>query len=322
MLQQTQVATVIPYYQRFLKSFPNVKSLAKADEQDLLSHWEGLGYYRRARSMHAAAKEIVANHSGQFPESYKEVLALPGIGRYTAGAVLSISLNQRLPILEGNTQRVFSRWISLRTPATERPANELLWQVAEQMLPRKEAGKFNQAAMELGALICTPKNPDCPNCPVARLCQANKDGLQSEIPGKISRVKYEDRTEFALVVNQGDRYLLRPLPEGGRWAGLWDFPRITETELDSADDAAREISLILGSKLKAGVRLSTIRHAVTKFRISLHVHEAEIRLADPGTMPTPWKFLTLKEVSKLPMSVTGRKIAKLLSTDRQPKLPL
>ena len=157
MLQQTQVATVLPYYDRFMGSFPTVSDLAAADEQVLLSHWEGLGYYRRARSLHAAAKLIVADHGGEFPLQFDEVLALPGIGRYTAGAILSISDGQKQPILEGNTQRVFSRWIALRGTPTETANNRLLWQVAEKMLPRKDVGSFNQAAMELGALICTPK---------------------------------------------------------------------------------------------------------------------------------------------------------------------
>ena len=154
MLQQTQVATVIDYYHRFMKSFPTVRDLADASEQTVLSHWEGLGYYRRARSLHAAARKIVDEHEGEFPETYPEVLALPGVGRYTAGAILSIASGQRLPILEGNTQRVFSRWVANRAPVTERSATNLLWKIAEAMLPARDAGAFNQAAMELGALVC------------------------------------------------------------------------------------------------------------------------------------------------------------------------
>jgi len=171
MLQQTQVATVIPYYNRFLNSFPTVEALAESDEMTLLGHWEGLGYYRRARSMHAAARKIVDQHDGKFPEQYDDVLALPGIGRYTAGAILSISRDQRLPVLEGNTQRVFSRWVSMRGVIGETATTNLLWKIAESMLPRKGAGDFNQAAMELGALICTAKNPRCPECPLSRICR-------------------------------------------------------------------------------------------------------------------------------------------------------
>jgi A/G-specific adenine glycosylase len=321
MLQQTQVATVIPYYRRFLKSFPSVQALASADEQTLLSHWEGLGYYRRARSMHAAAQEIVNIHGGKFPDNFADVLALPGIGRYTAGAILSIAQDQRLPILEGNTQRVFSRWISLRSPANETPANRLLWEVAETMLPTQNVGRFNQAAMELGALVCTPKQPDCPQCPIQKHCRAHADGIEEQIPGKVSNVKYEGRTEFAFVISDADanpeehrRYLVRELPEGGRWAGLWDFPRTTESSLESPESAARELSPRLGTSMVAGEHLTTIRHAVTKYRISLHVHAAQLSHSD--AILAPWKYVTLKELTKLPMSVTGRKICKLILAHR------
>lgn len=323
MLQQTQVATVLPFYARFLKSFPSVKSLAAADEQDLLNHWEGLGYYRRARSMHAAAKMIVDQHGGRFPESFEDVLNLPGIGRYTAGAVLSISRDQRLPILEGNTQRVFSRWVSMRSPPMDSKPNRLLWEIAEAMLPRKEPGNFNQAAMELGALICTPKNPNCDQCPVRRQCRAHRDGLEQEIPGKVSKTKYEDRREFAMVIpstrgKQTMRYLLRPLPKGGRWAGLWDFPRTTEVAVSSAEAAASELSHAVGATICSGLRLTSIRHAVTKYRISLDVHMATI---EKGRTKSPWRYVSLEEMKELPMSVSGRKIATLLAENNQPTLP-
>lgn len=326
MLQQTQVATVIPYYERFMKSFPTVSALAAADEQELLKHWEGLGYYRRARSLHAAAKMIVAQYDGVFPLDFDQVLALPGIGRYTAGAILSISSGQRQPILEGNTQRVFSRWISLRGTPTETPNTRLLWQVAEAMLPRKDPGTFNQAAMELGALVCTPKRPACSQCPISGVCQAYQSGLEEEIPGKVTRVAYEDRTEFALVMVQPPtarrqkttvhRYLIRPLPEGGRWAGLWDFPRTTDSSPASVKAAAKQLSADVGVNIEPGIRLTTIRHAVTRFRICLHVHNGE--LMDQQQIPgKPWRYVSLTEMESLPMSVTGRRIVKLLSEDSQ-----
>ncbi len=346
MLQQTQVATVIDYYHRFLKSFPDVRALAEADPQLLLSHWEGLGYYRRARSLHAAARQIVEKHDGKFPETFDEVISLPGIGRYTAGAILSISRDKRLPILEGNTQRVFSRWIALESPPTDRAATNLLWQVAEAMLPVKRAGVFNQAAMELGALVCSPTAPDCDHCPVSRDCRARQAGLQDSIPGKVSRVNYEDRTEYAIVIAQptdeqptdeqpieergtGERaievrdrvprsrrprvarYLVRQLPEGRRWAGLWDFPRTTEQVFDSVEAAADGLSSEVGMSFSIGSRIATIRHGVTRYRIVLHVHEAFC--TDPvSAPPRPWRFVSLKQLETLPMSVTGRKITALL----------
>jgi len=314
MLQQTQVATVIPYYNRFLKTFPTIEALANSKETILLGHWEGLGYYRRARSMHAAARKIVDQHDGKFPERYEDVLALPGVGRYTAGAILSISGNQRLPILEGNTQRVFSRWVSMRGSIGETATTELLWRIAESMLPRKEPGNFNQAAMELGALICTPKNPRCTECPLSRICRGRRDGLESIIPGKVSNVRYQQRTEYALLIGKGQDYLLRPMPEGGRWAGLWDFPRSTAESFESVEAAVIHLSKEIGIEVAAENHLSTIRHAVTKYRISLHVHHA--RLIDRRrSPPRPWRFVSIDEMAELPMSVTGRKIADLLQSN-------
>ena len=316
MLQQTQVATVIPYYRRFLKAFPSVKSLAKADEQELLALWEGLGYYRRARSMHAAARVIVHEHGGRFPTAFDDVLALPGIGRYTAGAVLSIARNQRLPILEGNTQRVFSRWTGLPGNPSDTSVNKTLWTIAESMLPRKDPGEFNQAAMELGALVCTPKNPNCDRCPVAELCVANIEGLQSKIPGKLSRMQYEDRTEFAFLVAHPDEdnpsYLMHLLPEGVRWSGLWDFPRSNESAADSIDAAADDLGRQIGVPIVPRARLMSLRHGVTKYRISLQVHVARLR-GSTSEVREGWRFVDVGDMAALAMSVTGRKIADALA---------
>ena len=246
---------------------------------------------------------------------------------------------QKQPILEGNTQRVFSRWIALRGTPANTVNNRLLWQVAEKMLPRKDAGTFNQASMELGALICTPKRPSCDQCPVVTACRAHQTGLEHEIPGKVTRVVYEQRTEYALVVqkptarvgsgsqsakrlqNRDVRFLVRPLPEGGRWAGLWDFPRTTQTSYGSVAEAATQLSAEVGVNLVPGIRLTTVKHAVTKYRISLQVYEAELldKLENPAK---PWKYATLTELSELPMSVTGRKIVKILAEDSQLRLPM
>ncbi|MEL6106492.1 MAG: A/G-specific adenine glycosylase [Planctomycetota bacterium] len=323
MLQQTQVATVLPYYARWLRAFPNVLALAHADEADLMRHWEGLGYYRRVRSMHAAAKKIVADHGGEFPLEYDQVLALPGIGRYTAGAILSISSDARLPILEGNTQRVFSRLIGLREHPTEKNANALLWDVAAKMLPRSGCGIFNQAAMELGALVCQP-NPKCDECPLMTHCSAAETGSQQEIPGKIKKIRYEDKHEFALIVRRDrstkSEYLVRPLPDGERWAGLWDFPRPTHFQTQTADDVCQWLGTELNRQVHVGPRLQTIRHAVTKYRIQLDVHQAT--LAKPLPTPRkPWQWASLESLAELPLSTTGRKIADALARRRQPMLP-
>ncbi len=326
MLQQTQVATVLPYFDRFMAAMPTIQALADVDEQTLMTHWEGLGYYRRARMMHAAAKRIVEQHDGKFPTTFDDVLALPGIGRYTAGAILSISRGQRLPILEGNTVRVFARWIALRSPGMEPASQKLLWTVAETMLPKTNAGDFNQAAMELGALVCTPKTPRCDACPIAADCHAHLLNIEADIPGKVSKVVYEDRTEYAFVIaqtagrNAETKYLMRPIPDGARWAGLWDFPRSTEQSHSTTDAAAADISIELGTPITPAARLTTIKHAVTKYRITLAVHAATIPLDQ--TPPPPWRYVSANEMTTLPLSVTGRKIAKLIADDRQRLLPL
>jgi A/G-specific adenine glycosylase len=316
MCQQTQVATVIPYFERFLQRFPDIETLASADESELLQLWEGLGYYRRARSIRAAARRIVELHGGEFPDRFDDVMALPGIGRYTAGAILSIAAGQRLPVVEGNTQRVYSRWIGLRDDPRSTAAKQLLWEFASTMLPRRTPGQFNQAAMELGALICVPRTPHCDRCPVARRCVARREGLQSEIPGKVSSIRYEDRTEFVLLVADAEgNYLVRTMPNQGRWAGLWDFPR---TEAASADCAAQWLGRQLGGSVLSGTRLETLKHAVTKYRISLHVHEASLNheggwKGGPSLPPEPWQFVSANDLAELPMSVTGRRIASKLT---------
>ncbi|MGI9427831.1 MAG: A/G-specific adenine glycosylase, partial [Bythopirellula sp.] len=174
MLQQTQVETVKPYFQRFMKAFPTVRKLALADEQHVLRLWEGLGYYRRARGLHAAARKIVSEHRGRFPRDVETLQTLPGIGRYTAGAIVSIAYDQRAPILEANTIRLLARLIGYRDDPTKTAGQKLLWQTAEEVLPRKDIARFNQALMELGSLVCKPANPICPECPLESLCIAHR----------------------------------------------------------------------------------------------------------------------------------------------------
>src|SRR5262245_49092677 len=209
MLQQTQVATVIPYWKRFLARFPDVASLAAADEHEVLRLWEGLGYYRRARQLHAAARQIVKHHAGNFPASYEAVRSLPGIGRYTAGAILSIGLDQRLPILEANTVRVLSRLTAYRGDIASTAGQKHLWTVAESILPARRCGAFNQALMELGSQICTPRSPECQRCPVAELCAAREQNLVSRIPRPAKQTNYVDVTELAVVIRSGNRVALR-----------------------------------------------------------------------------------------------------------------
>jgi len=319
MLQQTQVATVLDYYQRLIAAYPTIEDLAAADEQALMRLWEGLGYYRRARSMHAAAKRIVEQHGGIFPTTFAEVIDLPGIGRYTAGAILSISGNGRWPVLEGNTVRVYSRWIGLRQPVASPAAKATLWDVATSMLPRTGAGQFNQAAMELGALICKPKSPRCDECPVRKHCAAYSLGLQAEIPGKVTQTEYQSRTEYGFVVPiiGSDQLLLCRVRDGERWAGLWDFPRWTDGQVTSPAAAAASLSQHLGVIIEPAHLLTTIKHAVTRYRITLQVHQAQpIDPAEISLSPENFQLVAVDRLSDWPLSVTGRKIANLVALAR------
>lgn len=323
MCQQTQIATVLPYFERFVKRYPDAVALAAADEHELMRMWEGLGYYRRARSMHAAAKQIVAEHGGQFPMCFQDALSLPGIGRYTAGAILSISDNQTLPILEGNTLRVFSRLIGLRDAVDDKQSQDLLWTFATKLLPPPSAvtdrasgpAAINQAAMELGALVCTPREPKCLICPLATCCVANARGWQTEIPVKSTKIVYEPRAEYAaLIADAAGRWLVRQIPAGARFAGMWDFPKAGPPEAHSLDEFTRWLAAQIGGRLTMGEQVTSMKHAVTKYRITLHVHHATRRR---GKLPAPWSFHTADELKHLPMSTTGRRLLDRLQKQNQ-----
>ena len=319
MLQQTQVATVVAYYQRFLARFPDVHSLAAADEQEVLRLWEGLGYYRRARQLHAAAKAIAAEHGGVFPRTYDAVRELPGIGRYTAGAILSIGADARLPILEANTIRVLSRLTAFRGEASSAAGQKHLWSIAEVILPAKDVGAFNQALMELGSEICTPRSPACAACPVAAQCAARRSRLVAQIPLPAKRTLYEDVTEAAIVIRRGKQVLLRQCQAGERWAGLWDFPRFAlagggEELHEQVARAAYERAGLRISRLKP---LVTLKHGVTRFRITLHCFEARLATQKNGTRGEAasgaCRWVLPDELTSYPLSTTGRKISRLVA---------
>ena len=312
MLQQTQVATVIDYYLRFMKRFPTVKKLAAADQAEVLKLWEGLGYYRRARQLHAAAIAVVDNHGGVFPETFDEVLALPGIGRYTAGAILSIATDQQLPILEGNTIRLYARLLGMKTDPRTTANQKVLWEFAETILPKKRCGDFNQSLMEIGNQICKPKQPLCDECPISALCPTYVKGWQDIIPAKGKKVVYEDLNEAVVLVAKGKgqqkKWLVRVCGADERWTGLWDFPRydlkdgLLETQLNEKTGFTATLA-------STG---SPIKHAVTRYRIVLQCFEANGLTGRLKKQPTETMWATLDQLQELPMSVTGRKIVKRL----------
>jgi len=307
MLQQTQITTVIDYYARFIKAFPTVRKLAAASEDEVLRLWEGLGYYRRARQLHKAAKQVVTAHKGKFPEQFNDVLALPGIGRYTASAILSISLDQKLPILEANTIRLFARLMGLTVDTMTSAAQKDLWSYSERLLPNQRVGDFNQALMDFGRYICKPA-PTCSDCPLQKHCQAYIDGNQNVIPVNKKKMKYVDLNEAIVLIKRRGKVLVRKCQPGERWAGLWDFPRF-DLQLNSPTKSlASDIDSKIGLATKIESLNETIKHAVTRYRIKLacfHATEVKGRLyGDSGYL---WK--SKQELADLPLSKTGRKFA-------------
>ena len=311
MLQQTQVATVIPYFERFLKAFPTIKKLAAADEEKVLRLWEGLGYYRRARQLHKAAKQIVEKHAGKFPSRLEDVDALPGIGRYTRGAILSIAFEQREPILEANTIRLNARLLALEEDTSSKASQNALWDFAEDILPTKDIGLFNQALMELGGAICTPKSPRCLLCPVASICPTRAAGLQAEIPRPKKKMQYEELAETAVVVFKNRDVLLRRCKENERWAGLWDFPRFTSAPSRDANHDASEVKRLSGIDCEMDKEFASIKHGVTKYRITLSCRRAKF-ISGRLQRKEEVAWVHPKKLADYPLSVTGRKIAKLL----------
>jgi A/G-specific adenine glycosylase len=317
MLQQTQVATVSEYFPRFLATFPDVAALAAATEESVLRQWEGLGYYRRARQMHRAAGVIESEHAGRFPREIDAIRTLPGIGRYTAGAIASIAFDARQPILEANTVRLLSRLVVFRGDPNQSAGQGLLWSLAEALLPRGGCGEFNQALMELGSLVCTPRQPRCCDCPVMALCPTHRDGLQEMVPLVRRKPPAEAVREAAVVVRRRGRVLLLRRGEGGRWAGLWDFPRFTmssQTDRDTADALIAGVDSLTGVSVRPLRKLTTLKHSVTRFRITLECHLAEYvsRRAVKGTA-AEIAWVTPAELDAYPLSVTGRKLGRLLA---------
>ena len=320
MLQQTPVETVKPYFQRFLAVLPTIRALAEADERQVLRLWEGLGYYRRARQLHLAARRIVAEHDGRFPSDPQAVRRLPGIGRYTAGAVLSMAFGQRSPILEANTVRVFARLLAYEGPTATAAGQKLLWAAAEAVLPSREVGRFNHALMELGSEVCRPRRPACDVCPVAELCLARRRGLQDAIPRPKPRPQFEDVSEAAVFVRRrplrgARRLLLIQWPEGRRWAGLWDFPRFAvhgKNEADVRRELVDNVRRMTGVCIAPGEHRKTLRHGVTRFRITLDCYDAEYLSHDGGgTEDLVQKWVRPAELEDYPLSSTGRKLAGL-----------
>lgn len=338
MLQQTTVAAVIPYFERFIAAFPDVAALAAAPLDDVLRLWEGLGYYSRARNLHRAAGLVVSQHGGQFPADAVQLQQLPGIGRYTAGAIASFAFDLPAPIVEANTERLYARLLALRDDVRSSAGQKQLWSFAESIVSKERPGDFNQAVMDLGAQVCTPATPRCSDCPVREYCGAYRLGLQEELPRKPPRAAVTAVAELAVIpvrVQRGlQQFLLRRRDTGERWAGMWDAyreesqPAILDSlpvsdfqpgrgacarSLFSDEDAKLPAPTIERLQQLSGVAVANVTaalqltYAVTRFKVRLMAVLCRVQQS-PRSLPAGWSWYTQKELSELPLSKTGRQI--------------
>jgi A/G-specific adenine glycosylase len=312
MLQQTRIDTVVPYFQRWMDRFPDVVSLSNASLQEVLSTWEGLGYYSRARNLQLAAKEIVADYGGTIPGEVAQLRKLPGIGRYTAGAIASIAFGQDEPALDGNIRRVLARVFDVQEPARSSVGEHRLWELAAQNLPPGQAGAYNQALMDLGATICTPRSPDCGRCPLTDMCQAVALGVQAERPVLSKRSATPHYTVTAAVIRRVGQVLICQRPLDGLLGGLWEFPggKLQRGE-DLVSCLQREICEELGVDILVGGSMGVYRHAYSHFRVTLHAFSCELV---NGNLPRPiqakdLRWVALEELPGYPMGKIDRQIA-------------
>ena len=326
MLQQTQVKTVIPFWNRWLRELPMIAAAAQADSAKLHKLWEGLGYYTRVRNLQKAAQVIVEKHGGKFPEQFEEVLALPGIGRYTAGAICSIAFNQPTPILDGNVIRVLSRLFGIAENPKEKKTNARLWQLAEELvthaktLSRKEnipplrafaplrednsCSHLNQSLMELGALVCTPRNAQCLICPVKKLCVAFAENRVDELPNLGKRESATARHFLAFAVECGGKFLVQQRPAGVVNAHLWEFPNV---EINGPKPNAEAVfQKLFGVKPKAIQSLLTVKHSITRYRITLEAFSVSLA---KRPVNTSGRWLAPDEFDSLAFSSAHKKLA-------------
>lgn len=315
MLQQTQVATVIDYYNRFRATFPTVNDLAQADEQQVLKLWQGLGYYRRARHLHAAARVIVAKHRGRVPDNADDLRALPGVGRYTAGAVASIAYGRRRPAVDGNIARVLARWHAIRSPINAPATIRRLWTLAETALPKTHPGDFNQALMELGALVCTPQAPKCTDCPVRKHCRSYAQGITDSIPEPALRKRALRVEHHTLAIERRGKYLFQQRPERGLWSKMWQLPTLEAPQTTPTPTALCDWAHeLLGLELTKPKLLTRFAHQTTHRHITFHLWRMT---PSPGRLrPGRGSWRALDELDQLPLPNPYSKCVRHLLDDQ------
>lgn len=309
MLQQTQVETVKGYYGAFLERFPSVSHLARASEDEVLAAWQGLGFYRRARNLHRAARQVVADHGGQIPRDPATLQKLPGLGRYTVGAILSLVDDARLPILDGNVARVLSRVFCVSGPPQKGATQRLLWALAEGTLPAVGAGAYNEALMELGALVCRPTSPACPRCPLRELCGARAAGTPEAYPEPKPQAPVPLIERSALCLARGQRLLLQQRPDAGLLARLWELPACELSEAADPHQAARALLSALGLRGELSYQGAS-EHRFSHRHWTTHVFSAE----EPGRGPARGErleWVELEELERYALPTASKKTLRL-----------
>jgi A/G-specific adenine glycosylase len=343
MLQQTTVVAVVPYFERFVAKYPNVRSLAAANIDDVLRLWEGLGYYSRARNLHKAALVIEQDHGGVFPNHAETLQTLPGVGRYTAGAIASFAFDQPAPIVEANTERLYARLTGLSDDVRSSAGQRALWDYAAEIMPRRRPGDFNQALMDIGSQICRPNQPNCPKCPLKTCCEAFASGRQNELPVRRPRVPITAVDEICVVIRRRNKYLLRRREDGERWAGMWDFVRfeLDATEVDRLpvvpspsqtkkkvapvcnlfrsvyndlpDTVQKRIHEQVGAKVGDVVAALEFTYSVTRYRVRLRSFLCDSTVPE-SVQGTDTSWFSASELAGLPLSKTGRRVADWLTS--------
>ena len=317
MLVQTTVAAVVPYFERFLARFPTVRDLAEADEADVLKAWEGLGYYRRARQLHAAAKAVVRDHNGQVPDDPDALRALPGVGRYIAGAILSFAFGRAAPIVEANTQRVLARWLDWGDDLRSSRSQARLWEAAGRIVPDDDPATFNQAFMELGALVCIPRNPMCLTCPVAPDCRARQLGRQDILPLVALKPAPLEVSEACVAVVDSGRVLVVKRGPGVLWEGFWELPTVhlagpdpARRSFDTPAALAEGVRRLTGLSAKVSPVATTAKFGVTKFRVTLDVHRGHLLGGEPRPGPglVEVRWATFEELEDLTRGSATRRV--------------
>ncbi|MBZ0282219.1 MAG: A/G-specific adenine glycosylase [Anaerolineae bacterium] len=315
MLQQTQVETVKPYFARFLETFPTVQALAAAPLADVLKRWEGLGYYSRARNLHQTAQIVSRDFDGSFPRTVDGLLALPGIGRYTAGAIASIAFGQAAPVLDGNVIRVFARLTDLESDVTQPNIKEELWKLAEKWLDRERPGDYNQALMELGRVICKPRNPLCAECPVQKHCEAFANHTQNQRPVKARKAAVPHyHVAAGMIWNDDGQLLIAQRPLEGLLGGLWEFPGGKQEADETLPECLnRELQEELGITVEVGELFCVVQHAFTHFKITLHAFTCRYAEGQPQAIGVrDWAWVLPEQLDQYSFGKADREVIRAL----------